>query len=322
MFITDNIPNITYISIGSRDKKYNPTEPNNTMNCSSTQQQFPPCLHQYFGQSIKIFMIDKVNEENDDTNLEATPSFCQVYDLESVGDYKWIGDNIEFTWLQGYYNFENCYPKELIEYLEIIWKAKQENPEELYLVFMHDFSGHGLNTHEQIIRDYFDSDIFNTMILFNVQEFDLGCYVDLEDTKKYPEIIDNYILNVYVMNPLEIAVCFYYKIEIHRIENMLIKKLGIIYNNDLFVYRNNIALGSNIIIHLKEVFKFLEHIDSVLFYNCWPNIEQFLQDKNNIYKVKDFINNGYNKLLKTTFKDCNMMEKLKISKPESIILTM
>jgi hypothetical protein len=323
MDIGERVPNITYISIGSGDKQYCPTEPTNNPNCSSTLQQFPPCLHKYFGKHINIFMIDKVEDDNNKDN--ACPSFCETYGLVKEENGLWTGNNVRFTWLQEHYDFETSYPKMLIDYLNIIWETKQHDPNNIYMVFIQDFSGHNLALHESVIRTYFNDDYFNQIVAFTVNDYGTGCFLNLMDEKLYPKIMDGCIFNVYAMSPLEIATCFYYGIELDRVINMLEIKMGYMFNNELFGYRNNVEVGGPIIVGLlRGIFNFLEYIRFGLFNECWGNIEEYAMNKDNIYKVKDFIRNGFGKLLKIRdgfdLNNNNLLNHMKHYAPWSIIL--
>lgn len=323
MDIGDRVPNITYISIGSGDKQYCPTEPTNNLNCSSTLQQFPPCLHKYFGKDINIFMIDTLYDGDDKDN--ACPSFCDTYRLVKAGDGLWTGNNVQFTWLQEHYNFESSYPKMLIDYLNIVWETKQHDPDNIYMVFIQDFSGNNLTLHENIIRNYFNDDYFNQIVAFTVNDYGSGCYLNLVDEKFYPKIMDGCIFNVYVMSPLEIATCFYYGIEIDRIVNMLEIKMGYMFNNELFGYRNNVEMGGPALVGmLRGIFNFLDYIHFGLFNECWMGIDEYVMNKDNIYKVKDFIKCGFGKLLgmreRFNLSDYYLLEYMKHFVPWSIVI--
>lgn len=322
MDIGNRVPNITYISIGSGDNRYCPTEPTTNLNCSSTLQQFPPCLHKYFGKHINIFMIDKVDDDKKD---DAVPSFCEVYGLDKEGDGLWTGNNMRFTWLQEHYNFEMSYPAMLIEYLNIIWETKQHDPDNIYMVFIQDFSGNNLTIHENTIRTYFNDEYFNQIVAFTVNDFDNGCYPNLVDEKLYPKIMDGCIFNVFVMSPLEIATCFYYGIELDRVLSMLEIKMGYLFNNELFGYRNNVVMGGPIVVGmLRGIFNFLDFINMGLFNECWNGIDEYVMNKDNIYTVKDFIRRGFGKLLEIRERfDLNnhhLMSHMKYLVPWSIIL--
>lgn len=322
MDIGNRVPNITYISIGSGDNRYCPTESTTNLNCSSTLQQFPPCLHKYFGKHINIFMIDKVDDDKKD---DAVPSFCEVYGLDKEGTGLWSGNNMRFTWLQEHYNFEMSYPAILIEYLNIIWETKQHDPDNIYMVFIQDFSGNNLAMHENMIRTYFNDEYFNQIVAFTVNDFDNGCYLNLVDEKLYPKIMDGCIFNVFVMSPLEIATCFYYGIELDRVMSMLEIKMGYLFNNELFGYRNNVVIGGPIVVGmLRGIFNFLDFINRGLFNECWNGIDEYVMNKNNIYKVKDFIRRGFGKLLEIRERfDLNnqhLMSHMKYLVPWSIIL--
>ena len=94
-------------------------------------------------------------------------------------------------------------------------------------------------------------------------------------------------------------------------------------DNDLSPYRHVIENGKIIIDKIYKIFGFVDTIRIDIFNECWNNIDEFINDKNNIYKAKDFINKGYisfTELCKTFNKNnLSLMNELKILKPNSII---
>ena len=216
-------PNITYIAIGSAYSE------------SGGLQQYPPFLQRLTEQrpdfDFEIILIDPM--------IEALPEIVKrTQGIRQFAPNHYGQSNLNIRIIRQKFEFDailagaSCSSKEFL--LTIVSRtiaAKQENPQNTYLLFVHDFSGHPIDRlSDAMWRLHSDHDditkyIYQKNIMIDIGGLGPGCFVDMNSIHFHPILIHSTSGSLEIFNPIFLDDFDIYSILLQNFRNTSIKEL-------------------------------------------------------------------------------------------------
>ena len=226
---TDIRPNITYVAIGAAYSKV------------GGPQQHPPFLNRFMTENpnfnIQIVIVDPLTEN--------PPEIIQYFPVLHI-DKDWYGtDNLNIHVIRKNFDFEifkketsnilinNISRKFLFSLINRTIAAKHENPNNTYLLFVHDFSGNAIDMLSDYLGEIYSRldnstvQIYKRNILIDLNnKINSGCFVDMYSIYFTPLLFKNSYGALEIFNPFclhndELATMLLYKYNNRNIQRLV-----------------------------------------------------------------------------------------------------
>lgn len=243
-YCTDTRPNITYLAIGSAYSIY------------GGFQQHPPFLEKIILQNqdfnVQIILIDPM--------MENPPEITKHFGIYKIEENWYGNDNLsvhiirEKFFLNNILN--NCVSPDISTNLlnSLINRtimAKQINPNNTYLLFVHDFTGCRIDIVSDRIHELYKNQdetiyyLYKKNILIDLNnKIDSGCFVDMNSIYFHPQLLRNSHNAFEIFNPYMLTDFELYSIILQNYKNPNFKLLLMHSLNHRFNYFANNMLVS------------------------------------------------------------------------------
>jgi hypothetical protein len=241
-------PNITYLAIGS------------AYSITGGNQQHPPFLRNIITNfpdfNVQIILVDPL--------LENPPEITKHFSLRKFDD-NWYGkENLNIHIIRQHFSFNtigkntdnNNFSEDfLLSVINRTIAAKNETPQNTYLLFVHDFSGNYIDSLSDTVANMYqklDSVTYHTfkkniMIDLN-NKIDAGCFVDMTSIYFHPLLFMNSLGALEIFNSFLLDDFDIYSISMQNYKNKNIKTLVM---QTITYYLNDFA--SNILPYYRQI---------------------------------------------------------------------